>query len=148
MRAIPAGIGIDALQIEARQAAVVLHQLALALHHVDQDVGLPVDAGGEVFGRAGRDGRIAMDQLRNHAAHGLDAERERRHVEQQLVLHGARQNRRLHGGAERDHFVRIQLGVRLGAEQVFDRRAHQRNARRSAHHHHFVDLIRPSRRRL
>ena len=82
-----------------------------------------------------------MDQLRHHAAHGLDAERERRHVEQQLVLDRAGQNRRLHRRAQRDHFVRIQLGVRLGAEQTFDRRAHQRNARRSAHHHHFVDLL-------
>ena len=44
-------------------------------------------------------------------------------------------------GAERDHFVRIQFGVRLGAEQLFDRGAHQRNARGSADHHHFVDLI-------
>ena len=58
-----------------------------------------------------------------------------------LFVDGARKYAGLHRGAERDHFIRIQLGVRLGAEQFFDRRAHQRDARRSAHHHHFVDLI-------
>ncbi len=38
MRAMPAGIGIDVFQIEARQAAAILHQFALALHHVNQDI--------------------------------------------------------------------------------------------------------------
>ena len=39
---------IDVFQIEARQAAAVLHQFALALHDVDQHVALAVDRGGEL----------------------------------------------------------------------------------------------------
>ena len=53
----------------------------------------------------------------------------------------ARENAGLHRRAQRDHFVGIQFGVRLGAEQHFDRAAHQRNARGSAHQHHFIDLL-------
>ena len=82
-----------------------------------------------------------MDQLRDHAAHGFDAERERRDVEQQCVLDRAREDAGLHRGAERHHFVRIELGMGLRAEQRFDGLAHQRDARRAAHQHHFVDLL-------
>ena len=38
-----------------------------------------------------------------------------------LILDVARENTGLHRRAQRDHFVRIQLGVRPGAEQHFDR---------------------------
>ena len=41
----------NAFQIEACQRTAVGSQFALALHHVNRDVGLAVDAGGEVFGR-------------------------------------------------------------------------------------------------
>ena len=47
----------------------------------------------------------------------------------------------LHGRAQRDHFIGIQFGVRLRAEQLFDGVAHQRDARRSAHQDHFIDLL-------
>jgi len=40
-----------------------------------------------------------MDQALHHAAHGLDAERERRHVQQQFVIDSSRKYRRLHRGA-------------------------------------------------
>ncbi len=59
-----------------------------------------------------------MDKLRNDATHGLDSERERRDVQQQLVLHIAGQNARLHGRAQSDHFVRIEFRMRLGFEQT------------------------------
>ena len=48
MRAMPGRHRGDAFQIEARQAAAVLHHFALALHHVDQHVGLAVHGRGEV----------------------------------------------------------------------------------------------------
>jgi hypothetical protein len=43
-------------------------------------------AGREGLALLGRDRRVALDQAREHAAQRLDAERQRRHVEQQDVL--------------------------------------------------------------
>ena len=48
----------------------------------------------------------------------------------------------LHSGAERDHFVRIQIAVGRPAEQLADQPPDQRNARRAADQHDFVDLRR------
>ena len=63
-------------------------------------------------------GGVALDQLGEHAAQRLDAERQRGHVEQQHVLHFAAQHAALHRRADRDHFVRIHALVRLLAEQL------------------------------
>ena len=60
---MPAGTGIDVLQIEAGKTAAVLHQFALALDDVNQHIALAVHGGSELFGGAGRNGGVAMDQL-------------------------------------------------------------------------------------
>ena len=65
-----------------------------------------------------RDRRVALDQLGHHAAERLDAERQRRHVEQQNVLHVALQDAGLDRGADGDHLVRVHALVRLLAEEV------------------------------
>ena len=49
---------------------------------------------------------------------GLDAQRQRRDVEQQHVLHFARQHATLDRGADGDDFVRIDPLVRLLAEHL------------------------------
>jgi hypothetical protein len=57
----------------------------------------------------------------HHAAQRLDAQRQRRDVEQQQVVgrgRAAGQNLRLHRRAQRDDFVGIQLGVRLLAARA------------------------------
>ena len=82
-----------------------------------------------------------MDQLGDQAAHGLDAERQRRDVEQQLILNVAGENAGLNGGAEGDHFIGIQFGVRPRAEQLLDCGADQRDAGGAADHHDFIDLL-------
>ena len=51
----------NAFQVEARQGAAIGGQFALALHHVNGDVGLAVDAGGEVLGRRCGNGGVALD---------------------------------------------------------------------------------------
>ena len=71
---------------EPRQRAAVLHQLALALQHVDVHARLAVGEGGELLRRAGGDGGVAQDQLLHQAAHRLQPERERGDVEQQHVV--------------------------------------------------------------
>ena len=57
-----------------------------------------------------RDRRVARDHHAHDAAQRLDAERQRRHVEQQHVAAAAREDVRLHGGAERDDLVRDSAG--------------------------------------
>ena len=113
------GHGRNAFEIEAGQRAAVFGQFAFALQHVDGDVGLAVDLRGVVLrGRRG-DGRVAQDDFVGDSAGDFDAERERSHVEQQHVLGGfgaAAENVGLHGRAQGDDFVGIQIGVRLAVE--------------------------------
>ena len=66
----------------------------------------------------GRDGRVALDQPGEHAALGLDAERQRRDVEQQDVLDLAGEHAALDGGADGHDLVRVDALVRLLAEEL------------------------------
>ena len=90
---------------------------------------------------AGGDGRVAMDQLLDHAAHHLEAERQRHDVEQQhvAVSGAAGEHVGLHRGAERDDLVGIDVGQRLAPEQLLHELAHQRHARRAADQDHAVE---------
>ena len=143
------GHGRNAFEVEAGQGAAVLRHLALALHDVDGDVGLAVDAGGEVFGGGGGDGRVALDDLGDDSAEGFDAERKRSHVEEEHILGGrgaAFEDVRLHGCAEGDDLVGIEFGVRLFAalgemEDLISEAADERNARRAADEDDFIDLL-------
>ena len=74
-----------------------------------------------------RDGRIALDHLGHHAAHRLDTQRKRGHVEQQNILDFTAQHTALDGGTDRDHFIGIDAFVRLfavrhRAYQILDHR--------------------------
>ena len=81
-------------QLEASERAVVARHLALALQHVHFDARLVVGRRREDLALPRRDRRVARDERRHHAAQRLDAERQRRHVEQQHVLDFARRARR------------------------------------------------------
>ena len=118
------------------------HQFALALQHVDVDGGLVVGAGREHLAARRRNRRIAQDDLRHHAAQRFDAERQRRHVEQQHLATAADEDVGLHGGAERDDLVGIQFAVRRPAEQLADQAPHERNPGRAADQDDFVNLRR------
>ncbi len=130
----------NAAQPEPGQRPVVLDQFALALQHVDIDGRLVVDAGGEHLAAGRRNRRVAQDDFRHHPAHGLDAERKRCHIEQQHVAIAGHEDVGLHRGAERNHFVRIEIAVRLPAEEICDQTADERNPGRSADQDHLVDL--------
>ena len=91
--------------------------------HVDRHRGLVVLGGREDLALLGRDRRVAVDQPREHAAQRLDAERQRRHVEQQHVLDVALQHAGLDRGADRHHLVRVDALVRLLAEELLHRLA-------------------------
>ena len=122
-----------------------LRHRALALQHVHLDRGLVVGRGREDLALARRDGGVALDEAREHAAQRLDAERQRRHVEQQEVLHVARQHARLHGRADRHHLVRVHALVRLLAEELLHQLLDLRDARAAADQHHLVDVARARR---
>uniref|UniRef100_A0A1I8IA95 Recep_L_domain domain-containing protein n=1 Tax=Macrostomum lignano TaxID=282301 RepID=A0A1I8IA95_9PLAT len=108
----------DAGQLELAQQVVVLGHGALAFN-----ARLVVRVGGERLRLLGGDGGVPLDEGRHHAASGLDAERQWRHVQQQEVLHRlglvAVQNGGLDGGAVGDGLVRVDRLVELlAAEEV------------------------------
>ncbi len=67
-------------------------------------------------------------------------ERQRNDVEQQGVA-AAGQRLGLQRRADRDHFVRIDVGERRAAEELLDLAAHQRHAGGAADQHHALDVL-------
>ncbi len=96
------------------------------------------------------DGGVALDDPGDDAAERLDAERERRYVEQQKIV-GCRvflagKDLRLHGRSQRDDLVGVELGVELLAarfeiEELRDECAHGGDAGGAADHDDFVDRL-------
>ena len=136
-----AGRRRDADQVELAEGAVVGRHLALALEDVDLDLVLVVVGGREDLALLGRDGRVALDQLGEHAALGLDAQRQRGHVEQEHVLDVAREHAGLDGRADGDDLVRVDALVRLAAGDLLDPLLHGRHAAHAADQHDVVDLV-------
>ena len=110
----------DPGELEFAQALVAGGHLALALEDVDLDRGLVVVGGREDLRLLRRDRRVALDQLRHHAAFGLDPEGQRGDVEQQHVLDVAGQHAGLDAGADGDDLVRVDALVGVLAGQLFD----------------------------
>ncbi len=115
----PRGAGGMPVRSKRPSDLVVRRHFALALQHMNRHRGLVVLGGGEDLALPGRDGGVALDQPGHDAAQRLDAQRQRGHVQQQNVLDVALQHAALDGGADGDHFVRIDALVRLLAEICF-----------------------------
>src|SRR5580700_3124425 len=96
----------------------------------------------EGFGLLGRDRGVALNHPRCNATQGFDGQCQRRYVEQQQVLHFAREHASLYRCANRNYFVRIYALVRFLAEELLHQRLNARHARLSAHEHNFIDLAR------
>ena len=109
----------DAGQFEGAQRLVVAGELALALEDLDGHGRLVVVRRGEGLAPLGRDGRVALDQVRHDAALGLDAQGQRGDVDQQHVLALALQDAGLQGGADGDDLVRVDALVGLLAAGQF-----------------------------
>ncbi len=106
-------------QLELPEGVVVRGHLALALQDVDLHLRLAVRRGGERLGLARGNGGVALDEGGHDAPLGLDAQRQRGHVEQQDVLHLAAQHTGLQGGADGDDLIRVDaLGRLLAAGQL------------------------------
>ena len=129
--------------LEAGEAPVVAGQLPLALQDVDVDRRLVVDRGGEGLLDAGRDGGVAVHEPREDPAHGLDAERERHHVEEEHVAPPAGEDAGLDAGAERHHPIGVDVGERRAAEDGLHLAAHEGDARRAANGDDAPDVLGP-----
>ena len=109
--AIPAGIGGMPFSVKRARLRSVGRELALALHDVDLEAGLVVFLRRVRRRAPSRDGRVARQDLVDHAAAHLDAERQREHVEEQhlVALPVAGEEIGLHRRAERDDLVGIDV---------------------------------------
>ena len=132
----------DPVEDEAAERLVVVREVALALEDVDLDLALVVRRRGEDLRLAGRDGRVAVDQPGHDPAERLDAQGQRRHVEEEDVLHLAAENPGLDRGADRHDLVRVHALVGLLAEQALDHLLDRGHAGHAADEDHLVDLAR------
>ena len=131
----------NADQLEARQRLVVRRHVAFALQDVHVHDRLVVDRGGEHLRLARRDGGVLLDDAGIDAAGGLHAERERRDVEQQDVLHLALEHASLDGRADGNHLVGVHSLVRLLAEEVLHHLLDLRHPRHAAHQDDAIDPL-------
>ncbi len=107
---------------------------------------LVVVRGREGLRRLGRNRGVLLDQLGHHAAQRLDAERQRRHVEQQHVLDFAGQHAALDRGADGHGFIGVHVLARLLAEEILHVLLHQRHARLATDQDDLGDVLAPTRR--
>ena len=111
---------------ELAEAPVVRGAVPLPLQNMNEHAALMVHRRGEHFAGLQGDRGVARNNDVHQAAERFDAERQRRHVEQQHVLEAARENFRLNRRAQRDRFVGIlrrveQRAYRLAAYLAGDR---------------------------
>jgi hypothetical protein len=94
----------------------------------------------KVCAELGRDGRVLLDHLGHHAAQRLDAQAQRRHVQQQHVLALAAQHLALDGRTHGHGLVGVDVLARLLAEELLDLLLHLGHAGHAADQDHVVDV--------
>jgi hypothetical protein len=130
----------DADELELAERLVERRPSPTRPADVHLDGRLVVLRGRERLGLLRRDRRVALDQPREDAALRLDAERQRRDVEQEDVLDLALEHTALDRGADGDDLVRVDALVGLLADQVLDLLDDRGHARHAADEHDVVDL--------
>src|SRR4030095_12788246 len=93
------------LEREPAEAPIVLRSLALALEGMDKHFALEIDRSGESFTGFHWNRGVAGDDDVHQSAERLEAERERRDIQEQHVLEAAAENLRLDGRAQCDRLV-------------------------------------------
>ena len=111
--------GAGGMPTSSKRPSVLLSfgHLALALHDVDAHHVLVVLGGREDLALRRGHGGVALDDLGRDPALRLDAERERRHVEQQHVRQRTRQHAALDRRARGDHLVGVHALVRAACRR-------------------------------
>ena len=105
----------DSGELEVTERLVVSGELTLALEDLDQNRGLAVGSGRVDTRCLGRDCGVALDDLIHDATHGLDAQGQRSHVDQQNVLAVALDDTGLQGCANCDDLIGVHALVGLAA---------------------------------
>ena len=123
----------DAVQVEAAQRLVGRGHLPLALEDVDLHAGLVVSGGGEDLALLHGDGGVPVDQLGEHAAHGLNAQGQGCDIQQQQPLHVAGEDARLQGGAHGHALVGVDALEGLVAGEVLHGLLHGGDPAGAAH---------------
>ncbi|GET90855.1 heat shock 70-related protein 1, mitochondrial precursor, putative [Leishmania tarentolae] len=136
-----AGGGRDAHQVELTHHLVVRRHLALALEHLDPNLRLVVRCRRERLALLRRDRRVLRDHAREHAAERLNAQRQRRHVQQHKPLHVAAQHAAQRRGTKRHGLVGVHAAEWVLLEELLHLLHHLRHARHPAHKHNIVDLL-------
>jgi len=126
--------------MEAAQSLVVSGHLALALEDVDLHGGLVVGGGGEDLALLDGDGGVALDQLGEHAAHGLNAQGQGGDVQQQQALDVAAQHAALNGGAHGHALVGVDALEALLAGDALHGVLHGGDTAGAAHQQHLGDV--------
>ena len=135
------GRGRDAGELEAAEGLVVGSHLTLALEHVDFHGGLAVGGGGEDLALLGGDGGVAVNQTGEHAAHGLNAQGQRRDIQQQQTLDVAAEHAALDGSAHSHALVGVDALEAFLAGHLLDGLLHGGDSRGAAHQQHLGDVI-------
>src|ERR1043166_7568267 len=127
--------------MELADGLVTASHRALTLQDVNLHAGLIVGRSREDFGLPCGNRRVALDELGEHAAARLDAERQWSYVEQEDVFDVALEYAGLDRRAHRNDFVRIHALVRRLLDQVASRIHYLRHARHAANEDQFVTFV-------
>ena len=130
----------DIGKLETAQGLVAGGHFPLALQHMDINRGLIVGSRGENLALMGRDGGIALNQLRAHTAQGLDAQGQRRDIQQQHILDLAYQHAALDGRAHGHALIRVHALGGLLVQDIADSILHSGDTGRTAHQDDLVDI--------
>ncbi|ESP88758.1 putative NAD-specific glutamate dehydrogenase, partial [Candidatus Halobonum tyrrellensis G22] len=130
----------DAVELELAEQFVLLGDLAFALEHAHLHRGLVGRRGGEDLRLLGRDRGVLLDQPLEQPALHLDAERQRRHVQQDEVVDVAREHAALDRGAERDRLVGVDVLLGVDVQQFLDLLLDLRHPGGAADEDHLVDV--------
>lgn len=128
----------NAYQSELTQKLIILSHLTLSLMYTYLYLGLSVGSSREYLTLPRRYGRIPGDQLGENAAERLNAERQRRDIEQQYVRNITGQDCALYSGTDGYGFVRIHRFARLLAKYILHGLLYFRHASHAADQKDFV----------
>ena len=135
-----AGSGGDAVQDEATQRGVVRRHFALALQHVDFHRGLTVRRSGVDLALLDRDGGVPVDDPVEHAAQRLNAQGQRRDIQQQQILDLAAQNAALDCRTDCNALIGVDALEGILADELLHGILHRRDSRGAADQQDLVDL--------
>ena len=137
--------GMPSMQLEVAELLIVLGHRALPLEDLDLYAGLVVGVGGECLRLLAGDRAVALDELRHHAAHRLQAEAERRDIQQHQILNAlaldAVEDGRLDGRAVRHGLVGVDpFAQLLAVERLREHVLHGGDAGGAADQHDLIYL--------